>query len=70
MNDDITRNARPGTVYSAGPELWRRVPDFEYQPPSTPAVLRHAAVSIGLLAAWLAGSLAFAARSAAAARVD
>ncbi|MCL4844981.1 MAG: ABC transporter permease [Acidobacteria bacterium] len=59
LNDDIYRNSRAGVVYLAGPELWARVPPFEYEPPGVGWVLRQQAPALALLAGWVvAGVLA------------
>lgn len=70
MNDDIMANSKPGVTYAAGPELWRKVPDFVYEAPQTAWVLEHYRWSLGLLAMWLAGSVWFALSSASRARID
>jgi ABC-2 type transport system permease protein len=63
MNDDIAHNARPGLAYIAGPELWSKVPSFEYTMPPVGWVLGEYRISILLLMGWVAASLWFAARS-------
>jgi ABC-2 type transport system permease protein len=60
MNDDITRNARPGVAYTAGSALWAQVPDFVYTMPTLSWVLERYALSLLLLAAWFAASVWFA----------
>ena len=40
MNDDIARHAKPGAAYTAGPDLWSKVPEFRYDPPGPSQVLR------------------------------
>jgi len=70
MNYDIAERAKPGVVYTAGPELWEKVPDFQYEAPATGWVLEHYRWSLLLMAAWLAGSAWFAFSSASHARVD
>jgi ABC-2 type transport system permease protein len=70
MNDDIARHSKPGVVYTAGRELWARVPDFAYEAPSTSEVLSAYRWSLALLAIWLAGASWLAVRSVASASVD
>lgn len=70
MNSDITKNAKAGVVYAAGPELWQRVPEFRYDAPGARWVLRQHQWSLILIAAWLVGSIWFALSSAARARVE
>lgn len=60
MNDDIAQHSRPGQVYLAGADLWRKVPEFTYQTPGLAWVLRRNVVSLALLCAWLTASVAFA----------
>ena len=68
LNDDIMAHpVRTGGVadaerrgpYVAGPELWARVPPFEYEAPSTRWVIDHTRWSIGILALWLAAAIAW-----------
>lgn len=60
MNDDIAQHSRPGQVYLAGADLWRKVPEFTYQTPGLAWVLRRNVVSLALLCAWLIASVVFA----------
>jgi ABC-2 type transport system permease protein len=78
LNDDIMSHpVRTGGVtdterrgpYVAGPELWARVPAFEYEAPSTKWVIDHARWSIGILALWLAAAAAWLLRPLSAATV-
>jgi len=69
MNHDIAENAKPGVVYTAGPDLWRKVPEFTYERPGTVWVLEHYRWSLVLMAMWLVGSAWFALSSAARAAV-
>jgi ABC-2 type transport system permease protein len=64
MNDDITRNARPGVAYVAGPDLWAAVPEFTYELPSAAWALHRTLPSLGLLLAWCGATLWFASRAA------
>jgi ABC-2 type transport system permease protein len=53
MNDYMAENSRTGDWEStAGPELWRQVPPFEYTAPQLATVLGHHRWSIVILAAW------------------
>lgn len=63
MNDDIAAHTQAG--YTAGPELWARVPAFSYDAPGAGWAIGHARASVLLLAAWLIGATLFAARGAA-----
>jgi ABC-2 type transport system permease protein len=69
MNEDIAAHAKPGVVYTAGPELWRQVPAFSYEAPTAGGVLQHYQWSLLLMAAWLGGSIWFA-LTGASVRVD
>jgi ABC-2 type transport system permease protein len=60
MNGDIAANSRPGAVYIAGPELWERVPEFNYDPPSAASVLGQHTVSLMAMIGWLAAAIVFA----------
>ncbi|WP_036259676.1 ABC transporter permease subunit [Methylocapsa aurea] len=42
----------------AGRDLWERIPAFDYQPPRWPSALPDYGLGLGLLAAWLLGSIA------------
>lgn len=70
MNHDIAVNQKKGQVYLADASLWSRVPEFEYQAPSTTWVLRNHAISLIVLAAWLIGAAAVLVRTTARLRVD
>jgi ABC-2 type transport system permease protein len=65
MNADIAQHAKPGVVYTAGPDLWAQVPEFSYEPPGMAAVLTDQRGSLLVLAAWLAAAIWFGARSVA-----
>ncbi len=60
MNSDITEYARPGEVYLAGPELWHQVPDFAFEARGVSWALGRQALSLVLMAAWLAAAVIFA----------
>jgi ABC-2 type transport system permease protein len=70
MNHDIAVNQRKGEVYLAGRELWEKVPDFEYETPSTAWVLGHQRWSLLILALWVAGSVALMVRATRTASVE
>jgi ABC-2 type transport system permease protein len=70
MNEDIAQNSKPGAVYTAGQELWGRVPDFRFEAPGTAEVLARYTGSLLLLALWLAAAVAFAAKGAVAVAAD
>lgn len=70
LNGDIAEHAKPGVVYTAGPELWTKVPDFAYDAPGVAWALGQNGVSLGLMAAWLAAALMFAVTGTRAAAVD
>jgi ABC-2 type transport system permease protein len=54
MNDDITAHpTKRGGVYLAGPELWEKVPPFEYVAPPASWVIGHTAWSAAILGLWL-----------------
>jgi ABC-2 type transport system permease protein len=60
LNNDIAQNARPGVAYTAGPELWSKVPEFDYALPGVGWVLAQNWPSVLLLVAWLALAISFA----------
>jgi ABC-2 type transport system permease protein len=60
MNDDIARNAKPGATYLAGPDLWARVPPFEYHRPGVRWVLTRHWPGVAALVGWFALSWVFA----------
>lgn len=70
MNEDIMANPmKPGEgAYLARPEVWAKVPPFEYRPPGVAAVLSANALPLALLGLWLAAAGWFALRSAASIR--
>jgi hypothetical protein len=53
MNDDIMAHPTRTGAYVAGRELWEKVPEFEYEAPSTSWVLGNIGWSIGILGLWL-----------------
>ncbi|WP_435017938.1 DUF3526 domain-containing protein [Tundrisphaera sp. TA3] len=71
LNKDLEVNgADLGFMYQAGPDLWRSMPRFDYEPPGLVATLRHQWLAWLSLAAWSAGLLSLARRSARRLRVD
>jgi ABC-2 type transport system permease protein len=52
-------------VYTAGPELWAKVPEFRYDPPGLGTVLAQQGWSLVVLAAWLVAACVFASRGVA-----
>jgi ABC-2 type transport system permease protein len=55
LNDEFRDKAgTAGFSYLDRGELWKHVPDFEYEPLSTTAVLRTHSLSVGLLVGWFA----------------
>jgi ABC-2 type transport system permease protein len=70
MNGDIAEHARPGVVYTAGPELWNKVPPFAFESPTLGDVLAHYGWSLGALMLWLIVSIWFALSSASSAEGD
>lgn len=71
MNDDIASHVTaPGVVYTAGTELWSRVPEFQYESPEAGWALSHQVPSLLAMAAWLVLACWFAVRSANGLRVE
>jgi ABC-2 type transport system permease protein len=59
MNDDIlVHPVKDGDEYIAGSELWRKVPEFQYETPGTWWALRHYTTSAALLMMWFIGAAA------------
>lgn len=58
-----------GWSYKAGPELWKRVPSFEYEAPSADFALSHHQTELATLLAWLLISATFASVTALRVRV-
>lgn len=52
MNMDLAHNAKGKTAYTAGPELWEKIPDFDYTAPDLSWVLSHQMISFLMLALW------------------
>jgi ABC-2 type transport system permease protein len=70
MNDDIVTHQKPGQVYLAGRDLWERVPDFNYEAPSTWWVLANQRWSLVILAAWVIASIVCMVRATQGAPID
>jgi ABC-2 type transport system permease protein len=70
MNGDIVSNQKKGEVYLAGRELWERVPDFDYEAPSTSWVLGNQRWSLVILGVWVVVSMAVMLRTTQTAVVD
>jgi ABC-2 type transport system permease protein len=53
MNEDMMlHGAGQGFDYVAGPELWARIPDFAYAPPTASAAFRSALWDLLVLVSW------------------
>jgi hypothetical protein len=50
--------------------LWERVPNFEYRAPTAAWVLGQQSMTLGILALWTLGAIAFAWRATARLGVD
>jgi ABC-2 type transport system permease protein len=58
LNEDIFHNRRPGELsYSRGRDLWEKVPEMNYEPPSLTWVLGNHTRSIAMLGGWLVAVL-------------
>ena len=65
MNDDIfIHPTKAGEEYLADAELWKKVPEFQYEAPGASWALSHYTTSAALLGAWLLGATALAAVAA------
>ena len=65
LNKDFATNADgEGWDYKANPELWKKIPPFQYKEPSAWFALKTHALSALALLVWLSLSLFFAKRSA------
>jgi len=65
MNEDMMLSgAGQGFDYVASPELWRKIPDFDYELPDASIALRSAAPDFFSLALWSAAALWIASRTA------
>lgn len=58
MSDALTYGSKTGDYVMAGNELWQKVPDFVYSPPSLGWVMRQQSLSLLLLVGWLAATTA------------
>ena len=64
MNDDLAYNSGEASFgYTAGPELWASVPDFEYSAPPVAWVLGKQSISVGILLLWMLVAVVAAFRS-------
>ncbi|WP_422928283.1 ABC transporter permease [Singulisphaera sp. PoT] len=71
LNKDLEVNgADLGFMYQAGPDLWRKMPAFEYEPMALKQTLGLQAIAWASLAAWLLGSVVLVRRSTRALRAD
>ena len=58
VNNDLTQNSRNGdTTYTAGADLWKQVPEFQYTAPDTAWVVSGQIGSGVVLALWFAISV-------------
>ena len=54
LNNDFAQNSSYGDwAYQADPDLWKKLPAFDYQPPQLSSILRSNISSIWILAAWI-----------------
>jgi ABC-2 type transport system permease protein len=70
MNNDLTNHPAGGGPYMRGRDLWERVPNFEYRAPTAAWVLGQQSMTLGILALWTLGAIAFAWRATARLGVD
>jgi ABC-2 type transport system permease protein len=57
INDDIlVHPVKAGEVHDGDPELWAKVPRFDYEPPTLGWVLREHVTALALLVAWFLGA--------------
>jgi len=53
LNEDLAANPdRNGERYTAGPELWAKIPDFRYEFPTAGWALQHYGTAVLLLLFW------------------
>ncbi|HYZ85863.1 MAG TPA: DUF3526 domain-containing protein [Bryobacteraceae bacterium] len=64
MNMNLAHNAKGKTVYMSGPELWEKIPDFNYVAPNLGWVLGKQTLSFSMLLLWLGAAIVIAAMSA------
>jgi len=54
LNDDFAQNSSYGDwAYQADPDLWKKLPAFDYEPPQLGSILRSNVSSIWILGAWI-----------------
>ena len=71
LNRDLAVNgADLGFMYQAGPDLWRSMPQFEYEPPAPGLILRSQTLAWVSLLVWFAVLVALVGRSTRALRAD
>jgi len=64
LNRDFASNAGgAGWDYKAGPELWKKVPPFSYDPPSGISAFKTHRVSLVALLVWLVATMVLAIRA-------
>lgn len=65
VSDDLIRNSRYGdSSYAAGPELWARIPSFDYSAPAASWAFSHVRGDLAALLAWAALTAALAVSAA------
>jgi ABC-2 type transport system permease protein len=58
LNEDLKFNARPGDHrYTAGRELWEKLPVFQFEPPPFEVAWTEARPAIAILFGWLAAAI-------------
>jgi ABC-2 type transport system permease protein len=70
MNEDLIRNGRTQGPYVQNAELWKKVPEFEYQTPDLGWVLSRQWFGFVLLLAWTVAAIGFAWQSTRRLRID
>jgi len=71
LNKDLEVNgAELGFMYQAGPELWKRIPRFEFPSPLIEQTLYDQRLALTSLLAWLVGATVLVFISARSLRVD
>jgi len=71
LNRDLEQNgADLGFMYQAGPELWRSMPEFRYQPPALYASIKDQSMAWAALVLWLSVAVGLVCRSTRTLRVD
>ncbi len=71
MNDDVTQHAKGvETGYTAGVDLWEKVPEFQYESPGFRRVVTSRWPDLAVLAAWFAAATVVAIAATARVRVS